>query len=237
MQNEWIMAKSILVVDDDQLIRDSLNFNLQQAGYQVQMADCAEAALAIIHTVPPDLVLLDIGLPDMDGLETLRQIPESVPVIFVTGRRRELDEVLGLELGAQDYITKPFDTDVLLARIRAQLRRGRPLEPAPTTPALLRVGDIVVNPSSHSVDVAGRQVTLSPLEFRLLQTLAREAGKVLSGEKLLESVWGVQYMGEPQNLYVCIGELRAKIEEDPHRPRRLVTVRGVGYKLVAPEKE
>jgi DNA-binding response OmpR family regulator len=229
------MSKSILIVDDDQLLRHSLAYTLQQAGYQVQLAARSQTALEMIRAAPPDLVLLDIGLPDMDGLEALRQIPEGVPVIFVTARRRELDEVLGLELGAQDYITKPFVEDVLLARIRTVLRHTRPITLAPAEPVPLRVGDVEIDPSGHSVRVAGRPVNLSPLEFHLLYTLAREAGTVLSVQKLLDLVWGPQYAGESQILYVYMRALREKVEEDPRQPRRILTVRGVGYRLVAQE--
>lgn len=169
------MAKHILLVDDDRLFRRSLAFNLEQANYQVTAAATAEDALASSRRVPPDLVLLDIGLPGMDGLEALRHFQDQVgvPVIFVTARRRELDEVLGLELGADDYITKPFDLNVLLARIKAALRRFH--LPAPKTPAeprTLTVGDLVIDPDAHTVVVSGRLVALSPLEFKLLHTLA-----------------------------------------------------------------
>ena len=229
------MAKHILIIDDDALLRRSLAFNLEKAGYRAGTAETAEDALAQVRLAPPDLVLLDIGLPGMDGLDALRVLRQQldVPVIFVTARRRELDEVVGLELGADDYVTKPFDIDVLLARIKAVLRRSgqaavtgtRPLEP-------LTVGAIVIDPAAHTVTVKGKPVTLAPREFDLLLALAQEAGRVLSVDDLLARVWGAEYVGEPQVVYVHIRWLREKLEDDPNHPRRIVTVRGVGYKLV-----
>ncbi|MCD6289249.1 MAG: response regulator transcription factor [Anaerolineae bacterium] len=223
----------ILLVDDDALLRRSLAFNLERSGYQVSTAATAEDALVLARHNPPDLVLLDIGLPGMDGLEALRRFQNDVgvPVIFLTARRRELDEVLGLELGADDYVTKPFDLDVLLARVKAVLRRSRWARRAIAKPTALVVGDLMIDPDAHEVIVAGRRVELPPREFDLLCVLASEAGRVLSVDELLARVWGAEYVGEPQVVYVHIRWLREKIEEDPHRPRRIVTVRGVGYKL------
>ncbi len=225
----------ILLVDDDALLRRSLAFNLEQAGYRVSTAADAEDALALAARDRPDLVLLDIGLPGMDGLEALRhfQARSNVPVIFLTARRRELDEVLGLELGADDYITKPFDLDVLLAHIKAVLRRSRRPEPSSALePAPLSVGDLLIDPAAHTVTVAGRLVDLPPREFDLLHTLASRAGQVVSVDELLAHVWGAEYEGEPQVVYVHIRWLREKLEEHPNDPRRIMTVRGVGYKLV-----
>jgi DNA-binding response OmpR family regulator len=226
------MAKHILLVDDDALLRRSLAFNLEQAGYQVHTFANAEDALALARQAAPDLVLLDIGLPGMDGLDALREFREhvGVPIIFLTARRRELDQALGLEMGADDYITKPFDLNVLLARIKAVLRRTLPPETAPMSSALV-VGDLTVDPMAHSVTLDGKPVDLPPREFDLLHTLALEAGHVLSAEDLLARVWGAEYAGEPQVVYVHMRWLREKLEQDPRHPRRIVTVRGVGYKL------
>ncbi|HOT92483.1 MAG TPA: response regulator transcription factor [Anaerolineae bacterium] len=228
------MAKHILVVDDDALLRRSLAFNLEQAGYRAETAGTAEDALAKVRLDPPDLILLDIGLPGMDGLDALRTLRQqlNVPVIFLTARRRELDEVLGLELGADDYITKPFDFDVLLAHIKAVLRRAGNALTKPPEPEPLVVGDLVIDPTAHTVTVAGRPVDLAPREFDLLTVLAQEAGRVLSVDELLARVWGAEYIGEPQVVYVHIRWLREKLEPDPQHPQRIVTVRGVGYKLV-----
>jgi DNA-binding response OmpR family regulator len=228
------MPKHILLVEDDALLRRSLAFSLEQAGYRMTTSANAEDALALSRRDPPDLVLLDIGLPGIDGLEALRHFREIVgaPVIFVTARRRELDEALGLELGADDYITKPFDLSVLLARVKAVLRRSeRPVASFQSTRKSLAIGDLVIDVAVHAVTVGGRSVDLSPREFELLYTLALEAGQVISADDLLARVWGAEYRGQPQVVYVHIRWLREKIEEIPSQPRRIITVRGVGYKL------
>jgi DNA-binding response OmpR family regulator len=200
----------------------------------VSAAATAEEALAQVRLDPPDLVLLDIGLPEMDGLDALRHLRQriAVPVILLTARRRELDQVLGLELGADDYVTKPFDIAVLVARIRAVLRRAAPLPEPAQESAPLVVGDLVIDPAAHTVTVGGRPVELAPREFDLLHALALEAGHVISADDLLARVWGAEYAGEPQAVYVHIRWLREKLEDDPDHPQRIVTVRRVGYKLV-----
>ena len=227
------MSARILLVDDDELIRRSLAFTIEQAGYQVATAVSAEDALALVKRVPPDLVLLDIGLPGMDGLQALRHFQDQdIPVIFLTARRRELDEILGLELGAEDYVTKPFDADVLLARIRVVLRRNRSPVGMPETPEPVTVGDLVIDPGAHTVTRQGVPVDLSAREFALLHALALEAGRVISVDQLLAQVWGAEFIGEPQVVYVHIRWLRQKLEDEPNRPMRILTVRGVGYKLI-----
>jgi DNA-binding response OmpR family regulator len=223
----------ILLIDDDALLRRSLAYTLGRAGYQVTTAATAEDGLAIAQGENPDLVILDIALPGMDGLDALRHFRDQmqIPVIFLTGRRRELDQVLGLELGADDYITKPFDQDVLLARIKALLRRvQQPPTPA-TDSAVLTVGDLTVDPNAHTVTMRGIPVELPPREFDLLHVLALEAGRVLSVDDLLARVWGAEFEGESQVVYVHIRWLREKLEDDPHHPARIISVRGVGYKL------
>ena len=230
------MTKQLLVVDDDALMRRSLSASLTQAGFSVTAAASGEEALHCVQTQRPDLILLDIGLPGMDGLETLRafrQAATGVPVIFVTARRRELDEVVGLELGADDYMTKPFDFDVLLAHLKAVLRRSS-TPPSTPTPLLetIEVGDLRIDPSAHTVFVAGKKVELSPKEFDLLYYMTQHVNRVLSMADLLAQVWGADWIGESQTLYVHIRWLREKIETDPGHPQRLLTVRGVGYKLV-----
>jgi DNA-binding response OmpR family regulator len=227
------MSKHILAVDDDVLLRRSLAYNLEKAGYKVSTAGNAEDALAQIKIDPPDLVILDIGLPGMDGMDALRKLRQQmeVPVIFLTARRRELDEVVGLELGADDYITKPFDIDILLARIKAVLRRmGSKTEI--DSPALIDLGDLIIDQAAHTVTLNGKVVELAPREFDLLTALAQEAGHVLSVDDLLARVWGAEYIGEPQVVYVHIRWLREKLEQNPPKPKRIITVRGVGYKLV-----
>ncbi len=228
------MGKHILLVDDDALMRRSLAFNLEQAGYQTSTAGSAEDALQMTRRNAPDLILLDIGLPGMDGLDALRNFQQQAdtPIIFVTARRRELDQALGLELGADDYITKPFDVNVLLARVKAVLRRYDKATPAANPgPDRLEVGDLTIEASAHVATLNGKPLDLAPREFALLHALAMNAGQVMSVESLLAQVWGAEYSGESQVVYVHIRWLREKIEVDPKHPKRIVTVRGVGYKL------
>ena len=228
------MAKHILVVDDDTLLRRSLSLQLEQAGYRTSTAANAEDALALAQRDQPNLILLDIGLPGMDGLEALRRFQDEidVPVIFVTARRRELDEILGLELGADGYITKPFNPDVLLARVKAVLRRTNRQVPIPFQPEPLIVGDLAIDPGAHTVSVSGKPVELTAREFAVLHALALKAGQVLSVDELITRVWGAEFIGQPQVVYVNVRWLREKIEEDPQKPKRILNVRGVGYKLV-----
>ena len=231
------MQKHILVVDDDDLMRRSVAFNLEQAGYRASNAANAEDALAMAHRDRPDLVLLDIGLPGMDGLDALRGFRDQidVPVIFVTARRRELDEVLGLELGAEDYITKPFEMSVLLAHVKAVLRRAGPAQPAAAQNETITVGDLTIDPLAHTAPLANQPLELTRREFDLLHTLMLHAGQVLSTQDLLTNVWGAEYIGEPQVVYVHIRWLREKLETIPEKPERIVTVHGVGYKLIPKE--
>jgi DNA-binding response OmpR family regulator len=228
-----ILSKYILLVDDDKLLRRSLAFNLEQAGYRISSAANAEDALSLARLDQPDLVLLDIGLPGMDGLDALRNFKEQsgAPVIFLTARRRELDEVIGLELGADDYITKPFNIDVLLARIKVALRHPDETARASSQDERITAGDLVIDPGAHTVTLAGRSIELTPREFDLLHALAIRCNQVVSIDDLLVQVWGAEFEGEPQVVYVHIRWLRKKIEDDPGRPRRIVTVHGVGYKL------
>lgn len=231
------MQKHILVVDDDALMRRSVAFNLEQAGYRASNAANAEDALAMAHRDKPDLVLLDIGLPGMDGLDALRGFRDqvNVPVIFVTARRRELDEVLGLELGAEDYITKPFEMSVLLAHVKAVLRRAGPDQPAAAQNKTITAGDLTIDPLAHTATLANQPLELTRREFDLLHTLMLHAGQVLSTQDLLTNVWGAEYIGEPQVVYVHIRWLREKLEAVPEKPERIVTVHGVGYKLIPKE--
>ena len=175
----------------------------------------------------------------MDGLDALRNFQQAaraqhqgeIPIIFLTARRRELDQALGLELGADDYVTKPFDLNVLLARIKAVLRRFERTSLAAPEPDLVKIGSLVIDPAAHIVTLAGQAIDLTPLEFDMLQTLALDAGHVVSVDELLDRVWGAEYAGEPQIVYVHMRSLRQKIEENSQQPRRILTVRGVGYKL------
>ncbi len=231
------MAKTILLVDDDELMRRSLAYNLTQAGFDTQTSSTAEDALMVCQREHPDLVLLDIGLPEMDGLDALKELKGqmNIPVIFVTARRREFDEVLGLELGADDYITKPFNLDVLIARIKVILRRHEAISQTVPQKTTLIVGDIQINLEAHSVFIHNQPIDLAPRAFDLLHVLALNADKVMSTDELLAQVWGAEYEGEPQVVYVHIRWLREKLEQDPSNPQRIVTIRGIGYKLIPQE--
>lgn len=238
-QWEGLVAKHILIVDDDDLMRRSLAFNLEQAGYRASTAESAETALLQVQLEKPDLVLLDISLPAMDGLDAMRLLKDQfdLPVIFITARRRELDEALGLELGGDDYITKPFDFNVLVAHIKAVLRRFERTkvslaDQTASMSAPLVVGDLVVNPLTRSVTLRGKQIELPRREFDLLHALALHPGRVFTVDELLGTVWGAEFIGQPQVVYVHIRWLREKIEKVASHPRRIVTVRGVGYKLM-----
>ena len=232
------MQKKILVVDDDALLRRSLAFNLERNGYIVQTAANAENALEICRLSRPDLVILDIGLPGMDGLDALRILRNElgIAVILLTARRRELDEILGLELGADDYVSKPFDFDVLLAHIKAVLRRIFPAETSQEPPRPITLNGISIDPENRSVRQDGVAVSLAPREFDLLYALMSNAGKVLSTEDLLVQVWGAEFEGQPQVVYVHIRWLRQKLEDDPENPKLILTVRGYGYKFAASEE-
>lgn len=226
------MAKDILLIDDDALMRRSLAFNLEQAGYKTHTASTAEDGIKIALANHPDLILLDINLPGMDGLDALKKLREEqqIPVILVTARRRELDEVLGLEMGADDYVTKPFDINVLLAHIKAVLRRSQVQEPKETI-GKIRIGSLCIDPESHTATLNDTPLELAPREFDLLYTLANNPGKVLTTDEILNQVWGAEFIGQPQVVYVHIRWLREKIESDPKHPQQILTIRGVGYKF------
>ena len=228
------MSDTILVVEDDELLRRSVLFNLEQSGYRVLTVSNAEDALGIMQRDPLDLVLMDIGLPGMDGLQALRKIKaiQDVPIIFLTARRGELDEALGLELGADDYITKPFDFPILLARIKAVIRRSKSPGETDVRREAVQAGDLYIDPTSATVTLAGAPLALAPREFDLLYMLASNPQRVLPVESIINQVWGAEYEGQPQVVYVHIRWLREKIEADPSKPLRIVTIRGRGYKFV-----
>lgn len=233
------MGNSVLIVDDDDLFRRSLAFSLEQAGFDARTAASAEDALAMAAQKHPDIVLLDIMLPGMDGLQALRYFHDKfdVPVIFLTARRREVDQIVGLELGADDYLPKPFDPDILIAHMRAVLRRTKNVPAVEQRPEIVEVGDIRIDAWSRTVTQNSKTLELTPKEFDVLFALAVEPNRVLSIDDLLTRVWGAEYHGQPQIVYVNIRWLRQKIEKDPHHPTHLISIRGVGYKLVAAETE
>lgn len=208
---------------------------LEQAGYSTQTASSAEEALVLVEENRPDLVLLDVGLPGMDGLEALQHLQwqMDLPVIFVTARRRELDTILGLELGADGYITKPFNPDILLAHVRSVLRRTT-RQKDHRFPAPIQLDDMVIDPAGYTLTIAGKDVELTAREFDLLLILAQNPGRVIPLDELIDLAWGHEFDGEPQAVYVHIRWLREKIEGDPQNPRRIINVRGVGYKLMSP---
>lgn len=231
------MTKKILVVDDDALMRRSLAFNLERSAFTTQTAANAEDALAIAQKSRPDLILLDIGLPGMDGLDALRKFRDDLglPVILLTARRRELDEVLGLELGADDYVTKPFDFDVLLAHVKAVLRRIQPGNLPVESESELKAGDLTIDPAAHTAVIQGRPLNLSPREYDLLYTLAKNANKLVTSGEILSQVWGAEFEGQPQVVYVHIRWLREKIESNPKKPQRILTIPRLGYKYIPQE--
>ncbi len=220
----------ILAVEDDERIRTAVRMALEDEGWTVVEAGNGEDALAAFTAEKSDVVLIDLMLPDMDGFEVCRSIRKSsdVPIIMVTARTDTHDVVAGLEAGADDYVTKPFQPKELSARIRALLRRARPLENANTH---LLFGDLEIIPGEGVVRRNGEEVHLTKTEFRLLCELATIPGQVLSREQLLERVWGYGYFGDGRLVDVHIRRLRTKVESDPAHPRHVVTVRGLGYKL------
>ncbi len=224
------MSKTILVADDEPHIVATVKAYLENAGFRVVTAPDGRQALFVARYEKPDLVVLDLMMPEMDGWEFTRLFRKEsdAPIIMLTARVEDTDKVLGLELGADDYVTKPFSPRELVARIRAVLRRAG-AEPAP--PAVLRAGDIVLDHSAHSVTVAGRPVDLTPTEFDLLAVLMAEPGRAFTRLDLLDRVQGMRYEGYERTIDAHIKNLRAKIEPDPKAPRRIVTVYGVGYRF------
>ena len=226
------MANTILVVDDEERLRSLLRAYLTQEGYHVLSAGDGREALHLARQEKPDLIILDVMMPEMDGLEFLKQYrarERGAPVIMLTARVEEADTVLGLELGADDYVTKPFSPRVLVARVRAALRRAGMQTPQA---AVLRAADIVLDRDAHRVCVGEHPVELTPSEFDLLSTMMASPGRVFSRAELLEHVQGVAYEGYERTIDVHIRNLRSKIEEDSRRPRYVETVYGVGYRFV-----
>ncbi len=221
----------VLLVEDEESFSDPLSYLLQAEGFEVAVAATGPEALAEYDRSGADLVLLDLMLPGLSGTEVCRQLRArgSVPVIMLTARDSEIDKVVGLELGADDYVTKPYSTRELLARMRAVLRRGAEAEDAAS--AALAAGPVRMDVDRHVVTVAGEPVQLPLKEFELLELLLRNAGRVLTRGQLIDRIWGADYVGDTKTLDVHVKRLRSKIEPDPGAPRHLVTVRGLGYKF------
>lgn len=225
------MAQTILVVDDEARIVKLVRDYLERAGFEVLTARDGETALQLARREQPDLIILDLMLPGMDGLDICRLLRQesSVPIIMLTARVEEVDRVVGLELGADDYVTKPFSPREVVARVRATLRRVNG-ELGPT--AIIRAGDLELDTAALTATVAGQPVDLTPTEFQLLATLARQPGRIFSREQLLEAIHGVAFDGYDRSIDSHIKNLRRAIEPDPRQPRYIQTVYGVGYRFV-----
>lgn len=223
-----MIPKKILVVDDESAILQTLRFNLERNGYIVVSAGDGRTAVASASREQPDLVVMDIMLPIMDGIEACKEIRRTngVPIIMLTAKDQEIDKVLALELGADDYITKPFSLHEFLARVKARLRRQNGASEAGLP---LTIGEITLDPSRQSLAVRGSEVTLAPKEYALLQVLMENRGRVITRQTLLDKVWGYDFEGEQQTISVHIRWLREKIEIDSNNPRHIITVRSRGY--------
>jgi two-component system, OmpR family, response regulator RegX3 len=221
----------VLVVEDEESFSDALSYMLRREGFEVTVAATGTDALAEFDRTGADLVLLDLMLPGLPGTEVCRQLRSrsSVPIIMLTAKDSEIDKVVGLELGADDYVTKPFSSRELVARIHAVLRRGS--ESAELAPATLEAGPVRMDVERHVVTVAGEPIRLPLKEFELLEFLLRNAGRVLTRGQLIDRIWGADYVGDTKTLDVHVKRLRAKIEPDPAQPTYLLTVRGLGYKF------
>jgi two-component system, OmpR family, response regulator VicR len=235
------MEKRILVVDDEKPIADILQFNLKKEGYDVYCAYDGNEALKMVEEIMPDLILLDIMLPQRDGMEVCREVRKKyeMPIIMLTAKDSEIDKVLGLELGADDYVTKPFSTRELIARVKANLRRHQTnlnqQEEDETNE--IELGSLTIHPDAYIVSKRGEMIELTHREFELLHYLAQHIGQVMTREHLLQTVWGYDYFGDVRTVDVTVRRLREKIEDNPSHPTWIVTRRGVGYYLRNPEQE
>ncbi|HLS25183.1 MAG TPA: response regulator transcription factor [Beutenbergiaceae bacterium] len=226
----------ILVVEDEQSYRDSLVYQLTREGFEVEAVATGNDGLSAFERQPADLVLLDLMLPGLSGTEVCRQLrtKSSVPVIMLTAKDSEIDKVVGLEIGADDYVTKPYSFRELLARIRAVLRRGAESPDTDEDPAVLSAGPVTMDTDRHVVSVNGEEIAMPLREFELLELFLRNPDRVLTRDQLIDRIWGADYVGDTKTLDVHVKRIRAKIEPDPARPTLLVTVRGLGYKIVTP---
>jgi two-component system, OmpR family, response regulator RegX3 len=223
----------VLVVEDEKNLREPLVFLLEKEGYEVVAVETGNLALEVFRANNPDLILLDLMLPGLSGNEVCRQIraESNVPVIMLTAKDTEIDKVVGLEIGADDYVTKPYSTRELLARMKAVLRRGQ--EPQPASEGILTAGNVVMNLERHTVTVSGQAVQMPLKEFELLELLLENVNRVLTRGQIIDRVWGANYFGDTKTLDVHVKRIRSKIEDDPARPKHLLTVRGLGYKFEA----
>ena len=232
-------APLILVVDDEESYRDALSVALEREGFRVALAADGQQALDQFDATRPGLVLLDVMLPRISGVDVCRELRSRsrVPIIMVTARSAEIDAVVGLEVGADDYVSKPFRLRELIARVRAALRRSSEEEAVDTvSQEVLEVGDVRLDAGRHEVFVRGDPVALPLKEFELLELLLANAGRVLTRDVLIDRIWGPNYFGDTKTLDVHVKRLRAKVEEDPSNPTRVVTIRGVGYRYEKPRQ-
>lgn len=227
------MSGNILLVEDEHSIAEPVIYNLKQDGYSVTHVDEGPIALEIFNEQPFDLIILDIMLPEISGLDICRSIRKksNVPIIMVTAKDSEVDRVTGLEIGADDYVTKPFSVRELLSRVRAVLRRSTITENL--SDDVITSGNIEISLNKYEAKVDGNIIDLTPREFELLYALCENKGNLMSREQIFDEIWGYSFVGNSKTLDVHIQRIREKIEEDPKKPKRLITVRGVGYKLVA----
>ena len=234
--------KKVLIVDDEKPISDIISFSLKKEGYEIAVAYDGEAALEQFESEHPDLIILDLMLPKIDGLEVCRQIRKTsqVPIIMLTAKDSEIDKVLGLELGADDYVTKPFSNRELTARVKANLRRNvveQVPEEEEEEPAEIVIGDLVIHEDAFMASKNGVEIDLTHRDFELLHYLAKHSGQVMTREHLLQTVWGYDYFGDVRTVDVTVRRLREKIEETPSHPNILMTRRGVGYFVKKPNQE
>jgi len=230
-------STTVLVVEDEESFVEALTIGLKREGFRVEVARDGADALERFDAVHPDLVLLDVMLPTMSGIEVCRQIRtvSTVPIIMVSAKTSEIDVVVGLEVGADDYVSKPYRMRELVARVRASLRRS-PLPDQSTAAGVLEVGHVRLDPERHEVFVSNKAVRLPLKEFELLEALLAGAGRVMTRDTLIDRVWGSSYVGDTKTLDVHIKRLRAKVELDPPAPASIVTIRGLGYKFEAPTR-
>lgn len=223
---------TVLVVEDEPSYVEALTLGLKREGFRVEVATDGYEALERFDAIRPDVVLLDVMLPRVDGLDVCRQLRKRtrVPIIMVTAKGAEIDTVVGLEVGADDYVTKPYRLRELVARMRAVLRRSSGDDTGELSPGAITVGDVSLDPDEHTVAVRGESLTLPLKEFELLHLLLANAGRVLPRETLIDRVWGSDYVGDTKTLDVHVKRLRSRIELDPSLPKRIVTIRGLGYK-------
>ena len=231
-------SSTVLIVEDEDSFVDALTVGLKREGFRVHVARDGAEALDVFDAVKPDLVLLDVMLPKVSGIDVCRELRRrsSVPIIMVTAKGSEIDTVVGLEVGADDYVTKPYRLRELVARMRAVLRRRAGEAPAVALSGdALEVGDVALDPERHEVVIRGASVQLPLKEFELLEILLANAGRVLPRETLIDRVWGTDYVGDTKTLDVHVKRLRGKVEADPSLPTRIVTIRGLGYKYEIPK--